>query len=102
VKQFKLIWVVQPPFEKYFVSQFPQITILSAPFRPEKRDVSRSSRTLGWNAMDAKVLADERRMSRTAKSCGSDFSTLESSLRKILQATVTRKPDHREEREGNR
>jgi hypothetical protein len=42
---------------------------------------------------------------RTAKSCGSDASTLASSGRQcfgIALATVTRKPDHREEHEGSR
>jgi hypothetical protein len=41
-------------------------------------------------------------LTRTAKSCGPDASTLASSLRFITQATVTTKPDHRGEPEGNR
>jgi hypothetical protein len=40
---------------------------------------------------------------RTVKSCGPDISTLISSLQMMtLQTTVTKKPDHRGEREGNR
>ena len=40
---------------------------------------------------------------RTAKSCGSDASTLAFKSRgSIREATVTKEPDHREEREGNR
>jgi hypothetical protein len=42
---------------------------------------------------------------RTAKSCGSDASMLASSRRqcsRIAPMTVTKKPDHREEREISR
>jgi hypothetical protein len=40
---------------------------------------------------------------RTAKSCGSDASTLAFKLvRGFSLATVTTQPDHREEHEGNR
>ena len=50
---------------------------------------------------------------RTVKSCGPDASTLASSLAEVQSAqpgadnlirktTVTKKPDHRGEREGNR
>jgi hypothetical protein len=41
-------------------------------------------------------------LTRTAKSCGPDASTLASSLREEAQATVTRKPDHRGEHEISR
>jgi hypothetical protein len=54
--------------------------------------------------MDAGTLTDEQCCTRTAKSCGPDSSTLESSWRQCLRialATVTTKPDHRGEREGN-
>jgi hypothetical protein len=40
---------------------------------------------------------------RTAKSCGSDASTLAfKSAQETAPVTVTTKPDHREEHEGNR
>src|SRR5205814_7749664 len=39
---------------------------------------------------------------RTAKSCGSDAPMLASSLREEAQATVSNKPGHRGEHEGNR
>src|SRR5580700_2137029 len=39
---------------------------------------------------------------RTAKSCGPDASTLASSWRSYPLTTVTNKPDHRGEHEGNR
>jgi hypothetical protein len=41
-------------------------------------------------------------LTRTEKSCGPDASTPASSLRSGAQATVTNKPDHRGEHEGNR
>src|SRR5258708_6476351 len=56
----------------------------------------------GWDAVDAGCASDEGTDSRTAKSCGPDASTPASSLRNHPQATVTRKPDHRGEREGSR
>jgi hypothetical protein len=39
---------------------------------------------------------------RTAKSCGSDASTLALSWWSDPLMTVTKEPDHREEHEGNR
>src|SRR5438552_18682933 len=39
---------------------------------------------------------------RTAKSCGSDAPMLASSLREDAQMTVSNKPGHRGEHEGNR
>ena len=41
-------------------------------------------------------------LTRTAKSCGSDAPMLASSLREEAQATVSNKPGHRGEHEGNR
>src|SRR5436853_4635243 len=41
-------------------------------------------------------------LTRTAKSCGSDVPMLASSLREEAQMTVSNKPGHREEHEGNR
>jgi hypothetical protein len=55
-----------------------------------------------WTALLAN---DERGQGRTAKSCGPDVSTLTSSWRQCLciaLTTVTKRPDHRGEREGNR
>src|SRR3984957_8531880 len=55
-----------------------------------------------WTALLAN---DERGQGRTAKSCGPDVSTLTSSWRQcwcIALTTVTKRPDHRGEREGNR
>jgi hypothetical protein len=53
--------------------------------------------------MDADGAFDEQHVRRTAKSCGSDAPTLASSWRKYFrQTTVTTKPGHREEHEGNR
>jgi hypothetical protein len=53
--------------------------------------------------MDADVPLDERHVTRTAKSCGPDASTLAFKLvRGISLATVTTKPDHRGERDISR
>src|SRR6266704_3868155 len=41
-------------------------------------------------------------LTRRAKSCGSDAPMLASSLREEAQATVSNKPGHRGEHEGNR
>jgi hypothetical protein len=53
--------------------------------------------------MDAGDASDEGGFLRTAKSCGPDASTLAFKLaQKTAPATVTTKPDHRGEHEGNR
>jgi hypothetical protein len=55
------------------------------------------------DAVDADGAFDERRLRRTAKSCGPDASTPASSWRMHFPPmTVTKKPDHRGEHEGNR
>jgi hypothetical protein len=61
-----------------------------------------SSRTLGRDAVDARSAQDESALLRTEKSCGPDASTPASSWQLTLPATVTKKPDHRGEYEGNR
>jgi hypothetical protein len=50
---FNLIWVVQSLSQKYLHSLLTQITSLFFASRPNTRGVSRSSRTWGWDAMDA-------------------------------------------------
>jgi hypothetical protein len=55
--------------------------------------------------MDASGAADESATLRTAKSCGPDTSMVGVKLAMMLRitlATVTTKPDHRGEYEGNR
>jgi hypothetical protein len=51
--------------------------------------------------MDVSGAADESAILRTAKSCGPDAPTLASSFTEEIfrEATVTKKPDHRGERE---
>jgi hypothetical protein len=56
----------------------------------------------GGDAVDAGGAKDESACLRTAKSCGPDASTPASSWRSYPPMTVTRKPDHRGEHEGNR
>src|SRR5271169_5396729 len=72
--------------------------------RLDKRGVSRSSRTLRRDAMDALAAQDERRLKRTAKSCGPDTPTLVSSFRRFSPAgaTVAKKPGRRGEHEISR
>jgi hypothetical protein len=72
---------VQPHLQKY--SGFPknQITLLTALSRPIQRGVSRSSRTLVRDAMDASGAKDESAFLRTEKSCGPAASMLASSWR---------------------
>jgi hypothetical protein len=74
LKQFNLIWVVQSPSQKYFDSLLTQIASISFASRPTQRGVSRSSRTLGRDAMDVRCAADESAFLRTVKSCGPDAS----------------------------
>jgi hypothetical protein len=53
--------------------------------------------------VDAGGASDESGILRTAKSCGSDASTLAfKSAQETAPVTVTNKPDHREDHEGNR
>jgi hypothetical protein len=53
--------------------------------------------------VDAGGASDESASLRTVKSCGPDASTLAfKSAQKTAPMTVTNKPDHRGEREGNR
>ncbi len=71
---------VQPLVKKYSALFLTQITGLSWASRPHERGVSRSSRTLGRDAMDAISAADESAVLRTAKSCGPDAPMLASNL----------------------
>jgi hypothetical protein len=55
--------------------------------------------------MDASCATDESALLRTEKSCGPDASMVGVKLvmmLRIIRATVTTKPDHRGEYEGNR
>jgi hypothetical protein len=92
---------VQPCLQKY--SGFPknQITLYSPPSRPTEGRLAIVANA-GRDAVDAAGAFDERRVRRTAKSCGPDASTLASSLRKVPQATAAKKPDRRGERDISR
>ena len=70
-----LIWVaVQPHLQKYFLFT-PDPNPLHIHRRPAPHEGRLAVVTdAGRDAMDAKVLQDERRCSRTAKSCGPDAS----------------------------
>ena len=56
----------------------------------------------GRDAVDAGGALTKALGLRTAKSCGPDAPTLASSWRDLLLTTVTTKPGHRGEHEGNR
>ena len=79
----------------------PKSPLYRQPSRPTQGRIAIVT-DAGWDAVDADGASDEGADLRTAKSCGPDASTLASSLREEAQATVTNKPDHRGEHEGNR
>jgi hypothetical protein len=54
--EFNLIWGVQTSSQKYFCLRQTQITCVLSPSRASKRGVSRSSRTLVRDAVDARTL----------------------------------------------
>jgi hypothetical protein len=56
----------------------------------------------GRDAVDTDGAEDDRRLRWTAKSCGPDAPTLESSRWSNPPATVAKEPGHRGEHEGNR
>jgi|SRR5882724_1428010 len=67
------------------ISVFPKPKSPYIPCRPvPQRGVSRSSRTLERDAMDASGVTDESACPRTAKSCGPDAPTLASSWRRCF------------------
>jgi hypothetical protein len=103
LSRIKLICPVQSCWKKYCASRFPQISAMSPPI-PAHRGAFRD-RHGRWarDAVDASGAEDEGAALRTAKSCGPDASTPASSwLESFPPMTVTNKPDHRGEREGNR
>jgi len=79
MKLFKLIWVVQSRFKKYFAFAVGQITASSSPVsRSQEGRTRRHERgvRMRWTQT---VSQDERYCGRTAKSCGPDTPTLVSS-----------------------
>ena len=60
LKRFKLIWVVQSLLRKYFACRVGQISGTESGRPASIRGAYASSRTLRWDAVDAKVLRDER------------------------------------------
>src|SRR5258708_26747494 len=82
LKRIKVIWVVQSCLQKYSASHLTQITSRTPAVPLLTRGVSRSSRTLGRDAVDVSGATDESADLRTAKSCGPDAPTLASSWRR--------------------
>src|SRR6266436_5811137 len=60
LRRFKLIWVVQSPSQKYCACAVGQISGTDSGRLASIRGTYASSRTLRWDAVDAKVLRDER------------------------------------------
>src|SRR3954453_21620492 len=81
LRQFKLICPVQSGLKKCFAYRFTRNTIISTAVPPLWRGVSRSSRTLVRDAVDAAARLTNA-LKRTAKLCGPDAPTLASSLRR--------------------
>jgi hypothetical protein len=96
-----LMLPVQSWPQKYFDSLQTQITSLSIPFRPDRGRIAIVT-DAGRNAMDADGAADDGAKSGRRSRVVLTPQWLASSRRSYLLATVTRKPDHRGEREGNR
>ena len=94
--------VCPAPLQKYFRSRATQITFTSPSSRPTEGRFAVVT-DAGRDAVDAGGAADESAGPRTAKSYGPDASTLAFKFAELFsQATVTKKPDHRGERGGNR
>ena|SRR5580692_9774097 len=94
--------VCPAPLQKYFRSRATQITFTSPSSRPTEGRFAVVT-DAGRDAVDAGGAADESAGLRTAKSCGPDASTLAfKSAQETAPVTVTKEPDHRGEREGNR
>jgi hypothetical protein len=93
---------VQPPFAKIFrFALTPNQQYIA--HRPVPQRGARAIVTdAGRDAMDIDGAEDDRRLMWTAKSCGPDAPTLESSRWSNPPATVAKEPGHRGEHEGNR
>jgi len=102
-----IIYLSSPPckiiseFPKFSLAAGPKSLLYPPPSRPTEGRLAIVTNA-GRDAVDAGGAKDESADLRTAKSCGPDASTPASSLRDEAQTTVTRKPDHRGEHEGNR
>jgi hypothetical protein len=97
---------VQPLLQKYSGSLLTQITclFLAIPAHTKGAFRDRHGRRVGMRWTQAALLTRALSL-RTAKSCGPDASMVGVKLAMMLRitpATVTTKPDHRGEHEGNR
>jgi hypothetical protein len=71
---------VHPSSQKYCAVAVGQIKSITRPVSSHQEGRLAIATNAGRDAMDADVLLDEQRVTRTAKSCGPDASTLASSL----------------------
>jgi hypothetical protein len=96
------ICLSSPPSKNFSLRRLLETALLIPPSRPTEGRIAIVT-DAGRDAVDASGASDEGAGLRTAKSCGPDASTLAfKSAQETAPATVTIKPDHRGEREGNR
>jgi hypothetical protein len=104
-KSIQVDLVIQLSLENIALAPTGKSVVLLRASRAHKRGVSRSSRALVRDAMDAGGAARRAVSSRTAKLWRPDASTLASSWRQCLRIALTmvaRKPDHQGDHKGNR
>jgi hypothetical protein len=96
-RRFNLICPVQSRFRKYSALIGRRSVASSALFRSARGAYRHRHERWARNAMDVLALRGERRVKRTAKSCGPDAPTLASSFAgsNSHEATVATKPGHR-------
>src|SRR6202022_3932312 len=91
-----------PPCKNISLRAWPKSTLYPLPSRPTEGRIAIVT-DAGRDAVDAGGAEDEGAGSRAGKAGGPDASTPASSRRKPFPpSTVTKKPDHRGEHEGNR
>ena len=97
-----VICLSSPPSKNFSLRRLLETALLITPSCPTKGRIAIVTNA-GRDAVDAGGASDEGACLRTVKSCGPDASTLAFKSRgSIREVTVTTKPDHRGEREGNR
>jgi hypothetical protein len=97
-----VIWLSSPLSKNFSLRRLLETVLLIPPSRPTEGRIAIVT-DAGRDAVDASGASDEGACLRTAKSCGPDASTLAfKSCGSIRLMTVTTKPGHRGEREGNR
>jgi hypothetical protein len=84
LSRINVIWPVQSCLQKYSASPPPQIKITTSVISPFYKGRFAIVTDVRRDAVDAEGADDERRLRRTAKSCGPDASTPASNWRRQL------------------